>query len=71
MQEEEEEEEEEELLDVYMQESWHDSTRLPPVLRASLVGDEDGSLEQAAARPAELRKRVSGEQETNCSPREL
>ncbi|CAK9861775.1 unnamed protein product [Sphagnum jensenii] len=64
----EEEEEEEELLDVYMQDSWHDSTRLPPVLRASLVGDEDGSLEQAAAGPAELCKPVSGDRKRIVPP---
>ncbi len=46
----------------------HDSTRLPPVLRASLVGEEDGSVEQAAAGPAELRKRVSADRKRIVPP---
>ncbi len=45
-----------------------DSTRLPPVLRGSLVGEEDGSLEQAAAGPAELRKRVSADRKRIVPP---
>ncbi len=53
---------EEELLDVYIQDSLDDSTRLPSVLRVSLGGAEDGSWEQAAACNAELCEAVSGDE---------
>jgi len=45
-----------------------DSTRLPPVLKGSLVGEEDGSLEQAAAGPAELLKPVSADRKRIVPP---
>ncbi|CAM6011424.1 unnamed protein product [Sphagnum balticum] len=64
-------------LEVFVVDGWptdedslHDSTRLPSVLRVSLGGAEDGSWEQAAACTAELREAVSGDKKQIVSPGE-
>ncbi len=62
--------EEEELLDVYIQDSLHESPKLPSVFRVSLGGREDWSWEQATACIAKLREAVSGDEKQIAPPSE-